>query len=115
KPIRCANVDHRSSDSSVVRVILEPTSDREVVGEAGDRQDVIDLLTQTRPDVATMDLRMPVLDGITAIRALAEEPGLRHTRYLVLTTFDHDELVTEAIRAATSGYLLKDAAPDHLR
>ena len=98
-----------------MRLILEASSDLEVVGEAGDGQAAIDLVTQTRPDVAMMDLRMPVLDGITAIRALAEEPGLRHTRYLVLTTFDHDELVTEAIRAGASGYLLKDADPDHLR
>lgn len=115
KPIRIVIVDDQPLVRSGIRLILQAARDLEIVGEAADGQAGIHLIKQTRPDVAVMDLRMPVLDGIAAIRALTEDPHLDRTRYLVLTTFDHDALVTDAIRAGASGYLLKDADPEELR
>ena len=114
-PIKVAIVDDQPLVRSGIRLILEPADDLEVVGEAQDGQAAIQLIRQTRPDIALMDLRMPVLDGIATIQQLTQDPHLDTTRYLVLTTFDHDELVTGAIRAGASGYLLKDTSPEQLR
>ena len=114
-PIRVAIVDDQPLIRSGVRLILEAADDLEVVGEAADGQAGLHVIRQTRPDIALMDLRMPTLDGIAAIRDLTQDPQLSTTRYLVLTTFDHDKLVTGAIRAGASGYLLKDTTPEQLR
>src|SRR5206468_6106126 len=86
--------------------------DLEVVGEAADGVEAVDLSRRLRPDVVVMDIRMPNLDGLEATRRLmATSPA---PRVLVLTTFDLDEYVFEALRAGASGFLLKDAAPDEL-
>ena len=114
-PIRVVIVDDQPLIRSGVRLILEAADDLEVVGEAADGQAGLQVIRQTRPDIALMDLRMPALDGIAAIRELTQDPQLSATRYLVLTTFDHDELITGAIRAGASGYLLKDTTPEQLR
>jgi DNA-binding NarL/FixJ family response regulator len=114
-PIRVVIVDDQPLIRSGVRLILEAADDLEVVGEAADGQAGLHVIRQTRPDIALMDLRMPTLDGIAAIRDLTQDPQLSTTRYLVLTTFDHDKLVTGAIRAGASGYLLKDTTPEQLR
>ncbi len=114
-PIRVVIVDDQPLIRSGVRLILEAADDLEVVGEAADGQAGLQVIRQTRPDIALMDLRMPTLDGIAAIRELTQDPQLSATRYLVLTTFDHDELITGAIRAGASGYLLKDTTPEQLR
>ena len=111
-PIRVVIVDDQPLIRSGVRLILEAADDLEVVGEAADGQAGLQVIRQTRPDIALMDLRMPTLDGIAAIRELTQDPQLSATRYLVLTTFDHDELITGAIRAGASGYLLKDTTPN---
>jgi DNA-binding NarL/FixJ family response regulator len=91
------------------------TEDMEVVGEAGDGREAVDLARRLRPDVVLMDIRMPGLDGIEATRRIVADPGLGATHVLVLTTFDGDELVVEALRAGAAGFLIKDVEPDDLR
>ena len=94
------------------RSLLEAEPDLEVVGEAADGQAAVELVTRLQPDVALMDIRMPVLDGLAATRRLLES-GVP-TRVLVLTTFDLDEYVFAALRAGASGFLLKDAPAEEL-
>jgi DNA-binding NarL/FixJ family response regulator len=94
------------------RMILGAEDDLEVVGEAADGLEAVDLVTRLQPDVVLMDIRMPGLDGIEATRrALAVRPELR---VVVLTTFDLDEYVYAALRAGASGFLLKDAKESQL-
>jgi DNA-binding NarL/FixJ family response regulator len=91
------------------RKILESEPDLEVVGEAGDGGEAVEASLLLRPDVVLMDIRMPRLDGLEATRRLAGK-----TRVVVLTTFDLNEYVYEALRAGASGFLLKDAPADQL-
>ena len=93
------------------RMILEGEDDIEVVGEAADGKQAIEAATRLRPDIIVMDIRMPVLDGIEATRRLVRDRALPDARVLVLTTFDADENVVEALRAGASGFLLKDVTP----
>lgn len=97
-----------------LRALLTAEGDIEVVGEAGDGEQAIDTVRTLKPDVVIMDLRMPRLDGLAATRSIAADPTLAETRVLVLTTFDEDELVFEAMRAGAGGFLLKDAEPVEL-
>jgi DNA-binding NarL/FixJ family response regulator len=105
-----------ADDQALVRtgfsVILDTEADIEVVGEAGDGRAAVDAARALRPDVVLMDIRMPELDGIEATRIIAREA--RSPRVLILTTFDLDEYVYEALRAGASGFLLKDAGADEL-
>jgi DNA-binding NarL/FixJ family response regulator len=91
------------------RKILETEPDLEVVGEAGDGGEAVEATLLLRPDVVLMDIRMPRLDGLEATRLIADK-----TRVLILTTFDLNEYVYEALRAGASGFLLKDAPADQL-
>jgi DNA-binding NarL/FixJ family response regulator len=105
-----------ADDQSIVRralvALVSMDDDIEVVGEAADGRDAVALTTRYRPDVVLMDVRMPVLDGIEATRRIRSEvPG---TAVLVLTTYDLDEYVFNAIRAGASGFLLKDGDGDDL-
>ncbi|MEU7785962.1 response regulator transcription factor [Amycolatopsis sp. NPDC049159] len=94
--------------------IIGAQPDFEVAGECGDGKAAVELAGRVHPDVVVMDVRMPVLDGIEATRLLAG-PGVAHpVKVLVLTTFNLDEYVYEALRAGASGFLLKDAPPEHL-
>jgi DNA-binding NarL/FixJ family response regulator len=96
------------------RMILSAESDLTVVGEAGDGASAVELARRLRPDVVLMDIRMPVMDGIQATRALAG-PGVEEPiKVLMLTTFGLDEYVVESLRAGASGFLLKDAPPEDL-
>jgi DNA-binding NarL/FixJ family response regulator len=96
------------------RMILEGESDIEVVGEATDGVEAIDATLRLHPDVVLMDIRMPNLDGVEATRRLAG-PGVDEpVKVLILTTFDLDEYVVEALRAGASGFLLKDVPPEDL-
>jgi DNA-binding NarL/FixJ family response regulator len=94
------------------RVILNAEPDLEVVGEAKDGRETIDAIGSLRPDVVLMDIRMPNLDGIEATRRITAQDN--PPRVLILTTFDLDEYVYEALRAGASGFLLKDAGADEL-
>ena len=93
------------------RMILEGEDDIEVVGEAADGVEAIDAALRLRPDVVLMDIRMPNLDGVEATRRLAGPGADEPVKVLILTTFDLDEYVVEALRAGASGFLLKDVPP----
>jgi DNA-binding NarL/FixJ family response regulator len=96
-----------------LRMILEAQADIEVAGEAEDGRAALEFATRVHPDVVLMDIRMPVVDGLEATRLLLGS-GARGPRVLVLTTFDLDEYVYEALRAGASGFLLKSARPPEL-
>jgi DNA-binding NarL/FixJ family response regulator len=95
------------------RVILNSEPDIEVVGEAADGREAIEAAKQLGPDIVLMDIRMPVLDGIAATRRIVTGPDSR-PRVLILTTFDLDEYVYEALRSGASGFMLKDNPADQL-
>ncbi len=94
--------------------LLDSEDDIEVVGEAGDGAQAVDLARQFRPDVVLMDIRMPGVDGLTAAREIAADPDLTDVRVLVLTTFELDEYVYEALDAGASGFLVKHTEPAEL-
>jgi DNA-binding NarL/FixJ family response regulator len=95
-------------------VLLRTAGDIEVVGEAADGRAAVDLVTQERPDVILMDIRMPGMNGVEATALITADDRLSATRVLILTTFDLDEYVFDALRAGASGFLLKDTLPDDL-
>ncbi len=96
------------------RMLLDVEDDITVVGEAADGSAAVALARSQRPDVVLMDIRMPVLDGIEATRTIAETRGLEQVRVLILTTYDTDAYVFEALQAGASGFLLKDSGPAEL-
>lgn len=98
---------------AALRMYLEAESDIDVVGEAGDGERAVALAEQLRPDVVVMDIRMPNLDGVEATRRLTTG-RTEAVKVLVITTFDLDDYVVEALRAGASGFLLKDATADEL-
>ena len=108
--IRVLLVDDQQLVRTGFRMILADEPDIEVVGEAPDGRAALDAVTRVRPDVVVMDLRMPHMDGVEATRRLATGSA-DGPRVLVLTTFDADEYVVEALRAGASGFLLKDVPP----
>jgi DNA-binding NarL/FixJ family response regulator len=105
-----------ADDQNLVRggfeLMLSQQDDIEVVGTAADGREALRLVREQRPDVVLMDIRMPVLDGIAATEQVLREPD--PPRVLVLTTFDLDDYVVDALRVGASGYLLKDVEPDDL-
>lgn len=107
-----------ADDQDVVRsgfrLILSSYDDLAVVGEARNGKEAVELARSLRPDVVLMDVRMPEMDGIEATREIHGDPRLASTRVLVLTTFDIDEYVYDALAAGASGFLLKDAEPDDI-
>ena len=112
-PIRLLIADDHPVVRDGLRGIFEASDEFEVAGEAANGREAVDRAAALRPDVVLMDLRMPVLDGVSAIRLLAER-GVA-ARVLVLTTFDTDTDVVPAIEAGATGYLLKDSPPDELK
>lgn len=108
-----------ADDQTVVRAgfraLLELTDDLVVVGEASDGREALSVVGSARPDVVLMDIRMPVLDGLEATRRIGADRHLEDVRVLILTTFEIDEYVFQALRVGASGFLLKDVEPDDLR
>jgi DNA-binding NarL/FixJ family response regulator len=112
--VRVVLADDQSLLRKGFRMILEAEDGIEIVGEAADGSDAVRLVELYQPDVVLMDVRMPVLDGIEATRAIASSPAGSETRVLILTTFDLDEYAFSALRAGASGFLLKDVPPTEL-
>ncbi|MBK6871071.1 MAG: response regulator transcription factor [Kineosporiaceae bacterium] len=115
--VRVLIVDDDPLVRSALRMMLGADPLIEVIGEAADGAQAVDAVRSRRPDVALMDIRMPVLDGIEAtarIMAMPSGPDDVRTQVIVLTTFDADELVRAAIRAGASGFLLKHTSPERL-
>ncbi|MFI0712387.1 response regulator [Streptomyces inhibens] len=110
--IRVVVADDQALVRGGFRMIIDARDDLEVVGEAADGQHAVRLVRQLRPDVVLMDVRMPVMDGIDATREIVASGSA--ARVLVLTTFDLDEHVLDALRAGASGFLLKDIRPGEL-
>jgi DNA-binding NarL/FixJ family response regulator len=111
--VRVLIVDDQALVRTGFRMILEAEPDIEVVGEAGDGVQAIEEARRLEPDVVLMDVRMPELDGIEATRRLLAN-GAGTTKVVMLTTFDMDEYVYDALRAGASGFLLKDVPPEQL-
>ena len=105
-------------DQTLVRAafcfLVDSSPDLDVVGQAADGRDAIEVARATHPDVIMMDIRMPHVDGIEATRQILSDPDAGNTRVLILTTFDLDEYVYAALRAGASGFLLKDTPPEDL-
>ena len=105
-------------DQALVRagfeVLVNSAPDLEVVGLASNGEEAVRIVTASQPDVVLMDVRMPVMDGLEATRLITNSPSGRVTRILMLTTFDLDEYVYEALRSGASGFLLKDTPPEEL-
>jgi DNA-binding NarL/FixJ family response regulator len=112
--IRVLIVDDQALVRAGFRMILSTQPDVEVVGEAADGNEAVRLAQQQHPDVVLMDIRMPGLDGIGATRVLAGPDAPRPARVVILTTYDLDEYVFDALAAGASGFLLKDVRPEDL-
>jgi DNA-binding NarL/FixJ family response regulator len=110
--IRVLIADDEALVRGGLRMILEAQPDMEIAGEAEDGREALELAAGAHPDVVLMDIRMPIMDGLQATRRLIA--GARAPRVLILTTFDLDEYVYEALRAGASGFLLKSARPPEL-
>ena len=113
--IRVVLVDDQELVRTGLQALAERDGDITVVGEAGTGRSGLSRVRELHPDVVLMDVRMPEMDGLQATREIVADPELDDVRVLVLTTFDEDEHVFEAIRAGAAGYLLKDVSPTDLR
>jgi DNA-binding NarL/FixJ family response regulator len=112
--IRVVVVDDEALIRGGLRVLIEREAGLELVGEAADGHAALEVIRRTRPDVALLDIRMPGLDGLGALRAVAGDPDLRGTRTVVVTTFETDDNVFAALQAGAAGFVLKDAEPAEL-
>ncbi|WAC67605.1 MULTISPECIES: response regulator [unclassified Microbacterium] len=111
-PVRIVLVDDQALFRAGIRMVIDSQPDLEVVGEASDGREGIEVVRATRPDLVLMDVRMPVLDGLAATAEILREPDA--PRVVVLTTFDLDEAAARAIQGGASGFLLKDSEPEFL-
>nr|WP_138756690.1 response regulator transcription factor [Modestobacter altitudinis] len=112
--IRVAVVDDQALVRMGLRALLETEADTELVGEAADGRTGLTLVRTVLPDVVLMDVRMPEMDGLEALRQIAADPSLAAVRVIVLTTFELDEYVFAALAAGASGFVLKDGEPAEL-
>ena len=113
-PVKVLIVDDQAMVRQGFGALLSAQPDIEVVGDAADGAEAPEAVRRWRPDIVLMDVRMPRVDGLEATRRILRAPGLRHPRVIMLTTFDLDDYVYEALRAGASGFLLKDASADEL-
>jgi DNA-binding NarL/FixJ family response regulator len=112
--IRVVVADDQAAVRGGFAALIDAQEHMQVAGEATNGREAVDLARRVFPHVVVMDIRMPVLDGLEATRLICSDPGLARTRVLVLTTFDLDEYIYDALRAGASGFLLKDARPREL-
>ncbi|MEU3050449.1 response regulator transcription factor [Streptomyces sp. NPDC006984] len=112
--IRVLLADDQALLRSAFRVLVDSEPDMEVVGEAADGHQAVALARSELPDVVLMDIRMPDCDGLAATRRISDDPGLSGVRVVILTTFEVDEYVVQALRAGASGFLGKGAEPGEL-
>lgn len=112
--IRVLLADDQALVRAGFRALLDAQDDIEVVAEAEDGEEAVRLASELRPDVVLMDIRMPGLDGLEATRRIVADPALDRVRIVILTTFDVDEYVFEAVRLGASGFLVKDTDPAEL-
>jgi DNA-binding NarL/FixJ family response regulator len=113
-PIRIIVADDQALVRSGFLALLRSEDDIDVVGEAANGYEAVKVTKAERPDVILMDIRMPEMDGLEATRLITADPALKSVRILILTTFDLDAYVHEALRAGASGFLLKDTLPTEL-
>jgi DNA-binding NarL/FixJ family response regulator len=109
--IRILLADDQALVRAGFRALLDDQDDMQVVGEAGDGNDAVRMVTSLVPDVVLMDIRMPRCDGLEATRRIVADERLAGVRIIILTTFDLDEYIFEALRAGASGFLVKDIEP----
>lgn len=114
QPLRLLVADDQDLVRSGFRLILSSYEGFSIVGEARDGEQAVELARMRMPDVVLMDIRMPRMNGIEATRAITNDPTLSDVRVLILTTFDVDEYVYDALAAGAGGFLLKDAEPDDI-
>ncbi len=112
--VRVVIVDDQALVRGGLRALVDSTDDLETIDEAADGAAAVDLVRRHRPDIVLMDIRMPGMDGLEATRRITADAALSGTRVVVLTTFETDETVFEALRAGASGFLLKDVRPAEL-
>ena len=112
--IRVVLVDDQALLRAGFRALIDAEDDIEVVAEAADGREAVDVIARHRPDVVLMDIRMPGVDGLEATRRVTADPALEAVRVVILTTFDLDDYVFEAIRIGASGFLVKDTEPADL-
>ncbi|MFE9644715.1 response regulator [Streptomyces sp. NPDC006365] len=112
--IRVLLADDQSLVRAGFKALLDAQRDIEVAGEAADGEEALRKARDLRPDVVLMDIRMPLLDGLEATRRITEDAGMQDVKVVMLTTFELDEYVFEAIRSGASGFLVKDTEPDEL-
>jgi DNA-binding NarL/FixJ family response regulator len=112
--IRVVLADDQALVRAGLRLLLDAEPEVEVVGEAEDGQQAVVLVAETQPDIVLMDIRMPHLDGLAATREIVAAPELEGVRVIILTTFELDEYVFEALRSGASGFLVKDTEPVEL-
>ncbi len=112
--IRVVVVDDQALIRMGLRTLIETEDDVDLVAEAADGREGLAAVRRTQPDVVLMDIRMPVVDGLAALREITADPSLKNVRVVMLTTFELDEYVFEALRLGASGFVLKDAEPEEL-
>jgi DNA-binding NarL/FixJ family response regulator len=113
--IRVLLVDDQTLVRSGFRALLERSAEIEVIAEAADGAEAVEITRTEHPDVVLMDIRMPGVDGLEATRRITVDERLANVRVIMLTTFELDEYVFEALHAGASGFLLKDVEPEALR
>lgn len=113
-PIRVVIVDDQELVRRGFAALIAAEEGYDVVGEAADGAQAVSIISSTKPDVVLMDVRMPVMGGIEATRQIVADPHNDRTRVVILTTFDLDEYVYDALRAGASGFVLKDVPPNEL-
>lgn len=112
--IKVAIADDQQLVRMGLRVLVDAEDDLELAGEAEDGRQALDLVRRTHPDVILMDIRMPIMDGIETLKTIAADDSLSSTRVVMLTTFENDDYVFQALHGGAAGFLIKDSEPEDM-